>query len=231
MDHEDQSRCSMLRSRGLYSVENNEAAEQYGNQPSQEGDRQKLAVQHLVDLKRQSSQLSEPSMDTNPNANATDQAAERQSNPNNGPLARCATTDHARDSRKDSQQFVEFTEIYGDVENCDLCGEEFERHHRDYNLEMNLRIEYMREVLNQTQKDQTLAHSILQSRHGSISRKLDYVQNMNSKKDLVVYKHITTLNSPAGKRPSLHVPGTEHLTPMNKHLRGLDEQMAAFVHF
>lgn len=85
----------------------------------------------------------------------------------------CPTLDQARDSRKDSQQFVEFTEIYGDVENCDLCGEVFERHHRDFNLETNLRIEHMRQVLNQTQKDQTLVHSLLHSRNGSIPRKLD----------------------------------------------------------
>lgn len=30
---------------------------------------------------------------------------------------------------EDKQEFVEFTEIYGDIENCDICGEIFEKHH------------------------------------------------------------------------------------------------------
>ena len=122
---------------------------------------------------------------------------------------------------------MEFTEIYGDIENCDLCGEEFERHHRDFNFEMNLRIEYMREVLNQTQKDQTLAHSILHSRNGSISRKIDGMHNLHAKKDSLMHKHITTLNSPLNRRPSRMLGTKDHMTPMNKLIENLDNPMVS----
>jgi len=49
---------------------------------------------------------------------------------------------------KDSQYFVEFTEIFGDNENCDICGDPFEKHGRDYNFEAFERIDKVKEILN-----------------------------------------------------------------------------------
>ena len=51
---------------------------------------------------------------------------------------------------KSSQNFVEFTEIFGENDNCDLCGELFEKHSKDLNFEVNLKFDKMQEVLNQT---------------------------------------------------------------------------------
>jgi hypothetical protein len=45
---------------------------------------------------------------------------------------------------------VEFTEIYGDVENCDVCGENFEKHQYDLNFEAHQKLKRMQEIINQT---------------------------------------------------------------------------------
>ena len=47
-----------------------------------------------------------------------------------------------------SQNFVEFTEIFGENDNCDLCGEPFEKHSKDLNFLVNLKFEKMQEALN-----------------------------------------------------------------------------------
>ena len=39
-------------------------------------------------------------------------------------------------SQSNKEQFVEFTEVYGDDENCDLCGEPFDKHCMDLNFEL-----------------------------------------------------------------------------------------------
>ena len=50
--------------------------------------------------------------------------------------------------------FVEFTEIFGDVENCDICGEHFDKHTKDMNFKAHEKLEKMQEILNQTQHHQ-----------------------------------------------------------------------------
>mmetsp|Transcript_13248 Transcript_13248/g.20699 ORF Transcript_13248/g.20699 Transcript_13248/m.20699 type:complete len:141 (-) Transcript_13248:1955-2377(-) len=55
-----------------------------------------------------------------------------------------------QESLRKSSQFVEFTEVFGDNDNCDICGLPFEKHNLDNNFELNSKLERMNDALNKT---------------------------------------------------------------------------------